>query len=185
MKIAKQLKDSNVCEYLLYMWQVEDTIRAFGCDIERIQKEYIPRFNYTSDEAKLEAEWYDDLIRMMHEEVCVESGHLQINKGTFLLVVDMHNELLKSPKHSFYSAAYYKALPYIVELRSRSGDKNESEQEVGDLETCFNALYGIMLLRLQGKPITGGTQTAVTAISHLLALLADAYKKEKLGELEL
>ena len=179
MKIAKQLKETNVCEYLLYMWQVEDTIRAFGLDLDRIREEYIPGFHLTETEEKEETEWYENLIRMMREEGCMERGHLQINKGTLLLLADLHAELLKSPKHPFYSAAYYKTLPFIVELRAR-GDK-----EVGELETCLQCLYGVMLLRLQKKEVSSETQAAVTAISHLLAMLADAYKKEKQGELEL
>ncbi len=179
MKIARQLKDQNVCEYLLYMWQVEDTLRAYGLDMERIEKEYIPRFQFSTDEAKTEAEWYENLIRMMREEGCQERGHLQINKGTLALLADLHAELLRSTKHPFYSAAYYKVLPFIVELRAR-GDKN-----VGELETCFNCLYGVMMLRLQKKEVGEETQRALAEITHLLALLADSWKKEKRGELEL
>ena len=36
MKIAQALKEKNIAEYLLYMWQVEDLIRANGCDIDRL-----------------------------------------------------------------------------------------------------------------------------------------------------
>lgn len=179
MKIARQLKDQNVCEYLLYMWQVEDTLRAYGLDMERIEKEYISRFQFSIDEAKAEVEWYENLIRMMREEGCQERGHLQINKGTLALLADLHAELLRSTKHPFYSAAYYKVLPFIVELRAR-GDKN-----VGELETCFNCLYGVMMLRLQKKEVGEETQRALAEITHLLALLADSWKKEKRGELEL
>lgn len=181
MKIARQLKEENVCEYLLYMWQVEDTIRAMGCDIDHIRSKYIPAFGLPEPEEKEEVKWFEDLIRMMHEEGHTEKGHLQINQSTLMLLVDLHQQLLQSPKHPFYSAAYYKALPYIVELRAR-GDKG---REVGELETCFNCLYGVMMLRLQKKEISTDTQTAVADVSHLLALLADAYKKEKQGELEL
>ena len=99
--------------------------------------------------------------------------------GTLSLLVDLHQEHLRSPKQPFYSAAYYKALPFIVELRAKGG------QEVGELETCLNCLYGVMLLRMQKREISTDTQQAVAAISHLLALLADSYKKEKEGELEL
>ncbi len=179
MKIAKHLKDENVCEYLLYMWQVEDTIRAMECDIDRIRAEYIPRFGMSEEEAAAEERWFEDLIRMMHEEGKTERGHLQLNQSTLMLLVDLHQYMLQSPKQPFYSAAYYKALPFIVELRSRGS------KEVGELETCFNCLYGVMLLRLQKREINEETQTAVAAISHLLALLADAYKKEKAGNLEL
>ena len=179
MKIAKQLKDNNVCEYLLYMWQIEDTLRAFSLDIDRLDSDYISHLQLSADEACEEREWMENLIRMMHEEGCVEHGHLQINKGTLSLLIDLHQQLLHSPKHPFYSAAYYKSLPFIVELRSR-GNK-----EVGELETCFQSLYGVMLLRLQKRPISSETQLAVDTISHLLALLADAWRKEREGQLEL
>lgn len=36
MIIAKKLKEQNIAEYLIYMWQVEDLIRANGCDIDRL-----------------------------------------------------------------------------------------------------------------------------------------------------
>ena len=179
MKIAKELKDKNVCEYLLYMWQIEDTMRAFGCDAERVREEYLSGFQFNDEERRQEEEWFENLCRMMHEEGCREQGHLQINRGTLALLVDLHQQMLKSTKHPFYSAAYYKALPYIVELRARNN------KEVGELETCFNCLYGVMLLRLQHKDIKEETKAAVATISHLLALLADAYKKDKEGTLEL
>ena len=179
MKIAKELKDKNVCEYLLYMWQVEDTMRALGCDADRVKTEYLSGFQLTDEERRQEEDWFENLCRMMHEEGCQEQGHLQINRGTLSLLVDLHQQLLRSPKQAFYSTAYYKALPYIVELRARNN------KEVGELETCFNCLYGVMMLRLQRKPVTEETQAAVAVISHLLALLAEAYKKEKNGELEL
>ena len=37
MKIARQLKDSNIAEYVLYMFQLEDALRAYGCDAERMR----------------------------------------------------------------------------------------------------------------------------------------------------
>ena len=161
MKIAKQLKDTNVAEYLLYMWQLEDTLRAYGCDADRLREEYVSRFDYC-------------------EEGKTEAGHLQINQGTISLLTDLHQQLLQSPKHPFYSATYYKALPFIVEFRSRSG-----HTEAPELENCFECLYVTMMLRMMNKEISKETQEAVTHISHLLALLADAWRKEKAGELEL
>lgn len=41
MKIAQQLKEKNIAEYLIYMWQVEDLLRANGCDIDRIRQNII------------------------------------------------------------------------------------------------------------------------------------------------
>ena len=67
MFIAQELRKKNIAEYLLYMWQVEDTIRAFGCSLPRIRREYIDRFDYSDEQKEEEADWFGNLIRMMNE----------------------------------------------------------------------------------------------------------------------
>lgn len=177
MFIAKRLKDESVCEYLLYMWQVEDILRAYELDEERLAQEYASRF--PEEEREKEARWLADLCCMMREEGCRENGHLQMNKGTLILLTDLHHELLNSPKHPFYVSAYQKALPSIVDLRRR-GDAQK-----GELETCFDALYGVMMLRLQKKEISTQTEAALLPVKQMLHMLSDAYKKDKEGTLEL
>lgn len=41
MYIASAKRKENVAEYLLYMWQIEDIIRAYGLDIEKIKEAVI------------------------------------------------------------------------------------------------------------------------------------------------
>ena len=43
MYIASKKRKENIAEYILYMWQVEDMIRANGCDIDRIKANIIDR----------------------------------------------------------------------------------------------------------------------------------------------
>ena len=59
------------------------------------------------------------------------------------------------------------------------------EKEEPELETCFEALYGLLLLRLQKKPVSEGTMKAVEAISSFLSMLANYYDKDLKGELKL
>ena len=179
MFVAQQLRQKNIAEYLLYMWQVEDTIRAFGCSLSRIRREYVDRFDYTDEQKEEETDWFGNLIRMMNQEGCREHGHLQINKTTLQLLSDLHQQLLASPKFPFYSSAYYKVLPFIVELRNRGANKEENE-----IETCMNALYGVMMLRLQKKKITPNTQHAIQEISTFVGMLNDYYLKDKQEPLE-
>ena len=167
MYIAQQLKEKNIAEYLLYMWQVEDILRAHHLDPDELKQNYLAQFRATEETEKEMEEWYSHLIRMMKEE------------GIILWLTDLHNQLLQSSKFPFYTAAYYKALPYIVELRNK-GDK----KDVSELENCFDALYGVMLLRLQHKPISDETAKAVADITKLLAMLSDYYKQDKAGELK-
>ena len=181
MYISQQLKQQNIAEYLLYMWQVEDLIRANGFDIEQIKKYIIEPYPSLSEAQKKElTQWYIDLINMMHDEGVMQKGHLQINKNIIVWLTDLHLRLLRSPKFPYYSAAYYKALPFIVELRAKGADK-----DVPELETCFDAMYGVWMLKLQKKEVSEDTQKAVKVISDLLAMLAGYYIKDKKGELDL
>ena len=174
MFIANQLRQRNIAEYLLYMWQVEDTIRAFDCSLSRIRREYIDRFDYNDEEKEEEIDWYGNLIKMMNAEGCRQQGHLQINRVTLQLLSDLHQQLLASPKFPFYNTAYYKVLPFIVELRNRGARKDEDE-----IETCLNALYGVMMLRLQKREVSPNTEHAVQEISTFIGMLSDYYKKDK------
>ena len=173
MYIAQQLRKNNIAEYLLYMWQVEDLLRAYGCSLSRIRREYIERFDYTDEQKEEMADWYGDLIRMMNQEGCRERGHLQINRVVMQQLSELHAQLLDSTKFPFYTSEYYKVLPYIVELRKRG---NAEEPEI---ETCFNALYGTMMLRLQKKDISPDTQHAIKEITTFIGMLSDYYKKDK------
>lgn len=181
MFVAEQLRKKNIAEYLLYMWQVEDVVRAFGLDAEKMAKEYVPQFGLDAEKSEELKGWYEHLIEMMREEGVTEKGHLQVNKNIIILLTDLHAQLLKSSKHPFYSAAYYKALPFIVELRAKSAES----QEKNEIENCFDALYGVMLLRMQKKEVSAETATAIDNIAKFIGLLCDYYKKDKEGELEI
>jgi hypothetical protein len=173
MYIAQELRKKNIAEYLLYMWQIEDLIRAYGCSLARINKEYISKFEYTDDQKEEMIDWYGNLIRMMNLEGKRESGHLQINAIIIQELNELHNNLLQSTKFPFYNAEYYKVLPFIVELR------NKGDKDINEIETCMNALYGTMMLRLQNKTISPDTEHAIKEISTFIGMLNDYYIKDK------
>ena len=178
MFIAKSIREKSVVEYLLYMWQMEDLIRAYGCSLTRIRREYIDRFDYTDQQKDEEEDWFGDLIRMMNQEGKREKGHLAINEVLLQDLGDLHVRLLQSTRFPYYSAEYYRVLPFIVELRQK-GDK-----EIGEVETCLNALYGVMLLRMRQKLISPETAHAIKAITTFLGMLSDYYIKDRTEGLE-
>ncbi len=172
MFVAKELRKNSIAEYLLYMWQMEDILRVYGCSLPVIKREYLSKFNFTEEQQEEELDWIGNLIRMMNEEGKREYGHLQINEVLLKDVCDLHHRLLKSSKFPFYNAAYYKALPFIVELR------NKGDKDVNEIETCLDALYGIMMLRLQKKTISEETEKAIKEITTLIGMLSDYYIKD-------
>ena len=115
------------------------------------------------------ADWYESLIDMMRREEVAQKGHLQMHRNILNDLARLNNEILADPNPKFdsYREEFYKTLPFIVELRAKSG-----EEKAGEIETCFNALYGVLLLRLQGKEISAETLGAVTQIGRFIALLA-------------
>lgn len=171
MIIASQKRKENIAEYLLYMWQIEDIIRANDLDIDKIKANIIDRYDLTEAQRNEMIDWYDSLIDMMRREGVERSGHLQLTKNVLIQLVSLHQALLADPKFADYTALFYKTLPYIVELRSKAGD-NKS----GEIETCFTALYGMLMLRLKQKEISPETAEAIKQISKFIATLAHYFK---------
>ena len=165
MQIARKLRTQSVTAYIIYMYQVEDVIRAYGLDIERIEEEYMPRFDLGESQRKEEREWYESLIRMMKEEGKTQCGHVQVVRNTI--------QLLSDPKQPYYSAAYYKALPYIVELRAKS-----QAQDKGEIENCLDAVYGATLIGMQGRELSEETRLALQPITHLLEMLSGLWSEK-------
>lgn len=180
MIVAEHLRKDNIAEYLLYMWQVEDMIRAFDLDFDRLREGYLSRFSgLTPEQQKQQEEWYANLIDMMHREGVTQKGHLQLCRNVLIELEELHARLMASSRFPYYHAAYAAVLPAIVGLRHKNGSKEEHE-----LVTCFNFLYGIMLLRLQKKEVSNETEQAVKTVTAFLGTLADYYRKDKEEPLE-
>ena len=71
------------------------------------------------------------------------------------------------------SVAYDAPVTAVFELR------NKGDKDVNEVETCLNALYGTMMLRLQHKTISPDTEHAIKEISTFLGMLSDYHIKDK------
>jgi hypothetical protein len=178
MFIAHKLKKENICEYLLYMWQVEDLIRAFGLNIDVLNERIIAPYPVSDDERKSLYEWYESLIEMMRIENAQTKGHLQLNKNIILELDELHGMMLKSGKDAGYNAKFFHVLPFVNQLRAHAG------AGLTDVELCFNFQYGIMMLRMKKAEISPETLQAQTEISKFMVLLARNYQLYKAGELD-
>lgn len=170
MIIASQKRKENIAEYLLYMWQIEDLIRANGLDIEKIRASVINPIGGEPETMRQMSDWYESLIDMMRREGVAEKGHLQMNKNIIGNLAQLNKEILADPRFDDYRKEYYKTLPYIVELRAKAKD-----EPAGEIETCFTALYGVLMMRLSGKKISAATAEAVAQIARFVAMLAKCF----------
>ena len=180
MFVSRELRKKNIAEYLLYMWQVEDLLRANDLSIEKVKSSFVESYNLAEEQKRELTEWYENLIEMMNIEDVKENGHLQINRNVIIMLTDLHLRLLKSPKVPFYTAAYYKVLPYIVEFRNKSNGREKSE-----LENCFDALYMVWMMKLQHRTINEETLAATAEITKFISMLSLYYSEEEAGRLDL
>ena len=180
MFVAQKLKSENLAEYLIYMWQTEDLLRACNLDIDIVESNYLSKFQGLNETQKEQQhKWYCELIDMMRSEGVSKKGHLQINKNVISELEDFHKLLIDSEKFSYYRAAYFKALPLIIELRCKSGIEKK-----GELETCFNFLYGVLLLKMKQSDIGKETQEGLQTISTYISMLCGYYKKNQESPLD-
>jgi hypothetical protein len=172
MIVARKKKRENVVEYLLYMWQIEDVIRANHFDMDTIRQTVVSRYDQPEAVKSEISHWYEELIEMMRLEGVMEKGHIQINTNVITDLTGLHLRLLQSPKEMLYNVAYCKTLPCIVQLRAKSGGNDMPE-----LETCFTAIYGYLMLKMQRKEVSAETEEAVKQVAAFLSILAQKYRE--------
>ncbi len=176
MLIAQQKRKQNIAEYLLYLWQVEDLLRACHLDIDVVKRNVISQYDTDDDTRHEITEWYESIIKMMELENVKEKGHIRVCHNVLIRLNDLHLQLLaNAERFPDYHDDYYRTLPFIVQLRATLPE----QQRPSELETCFNALYGVMILHLQGKEITQDTAAAISQISHFVGLLAAYFKRDE------
>jgi len=180
MIIARQKKRENIAEYILYMWQIEDLIRAYEFDINEIDKNIVQRYEQPAPVKEEIKNWYEGLIDLMKEEQKTKIGHLQFIQNTVNDLYEFHLVLLKSTEQLDYIDLYNKAKAGIVELINKSKGTVENE-----IEACFNGLYGLLMLRMQQKTISPDTISALSSVTQLIGLLSKNYKLDEDGKLEL
>jgi hypothetical protein len=177
MSLAEQKLNQNVAEYLIFIWQMEDLLRAVYFDTEALD-DFIRSYTPSEDAFTIEKKWFKDLIRKMKSERVEQRGHIaEVHELIFELNY-LHNTLANVLKDKIYIDLYRIAQPHINEYLDKSDGK-----QTNDVETCLTALYGLLVLRLKKEVITEDTQTSMQTFSNLMARLAYHYRLMKQGEM--
>ena len=178
MLIAQQKRKENIVEYIVYMWHIEDLLRLCRFNMDEIDSRIISAYQQPEEVIEEIRQWYKGLVNMALNEGIEEKGHLQFLKNIVLELTALHDNLLHAPHETVYGSLYYRALPAIVQLRSKAsqapGTKKAFDEHPNDseIETCLTAVYGYFLLKLQARKISVETTESLKHISQLLAFLA-------------
>ena len=146
------LKKNNIAEYILYLWQIEDYLRAFPQQADANQELH-------------------DISEMMHQEDILKSGHLQLAQNALTELEDLHNDLLD--QEATYRAAMIQLTPSLNILKSKT-----DRPTMSDIEACLLLLYQIMLLKLQKRQISSETELVQKQATQILQYLSKTYKEQ-------
>ncbi|MFN3917798.1 MAG: DUF4924 family protein [Flavobacteriales bacterium] len=178
MIIALQKYQENVVEYLLYMWQIEDLIRASNFKLEPIYNTVIKAQAQKPEHLEVVSQWYQELIDAMIDEGVEQRGHLQQNNDLIVELTKLHHLLLNRLADHAYQEAYDKALPFMNEYREHTDNPSMS-----DVETCLHAMYSKLLMRLKKQELGKETEKAFDLFRSMLALLAKRFNEMRQGKL--
>ena len=142
-------KKDNIAEYILYLWQMEDYLRAFPQNAEATPELH-------------------DLNEMMHREGIVEGGHLALANNALSEVEELHAQLLD--EDALYRAAMIRLRPALNLLKAKT-----DRPTMSDIEACFVLLYQIMMLHLQKREITPETADVQQRATQVLQFLSKTY----------
>jgi hypothetical protein len=177
MLISREKRKTNIAEYILYMWQVEDTIRAFDFNIERLDRELIGKYGQPDHIRQEIRDWYENIATHMKNEKVEHSGHVQFIRNIIAELYNFHQALLKEPGDTEYSEIYFNVLPLIREMNSKQKWTSENE-----IETCLNTVYIYLMMRLRKDQVSPETEQAINLVIRFLAMLSARFKTSEDGE---
>jgi soluble cytochrome b562 len=178
MLIAQQKQQENIAEYILYMYQIEDIVRAFQFDLTKIVEHTV--LSLTQDEVEINAyrTWYQGIISQMKAQRIEQQGHLAEIQDIVIELSYLHNTLLTIYNDDKYKMLLDQAAGAIEEFQSKSNLKDKN-----NVELLLHAMYMKLLMRLKKQAISSETEEAFDSMRILLAYLVKSYHEMKNGTL--
>lgn len=171
MLISREKRKTNIAEYILYMWQVEDTIRAFEFDIDKLERDLISKYDQPGNVKREIRDWYENLAIHMKNEKVEKSGHVGFITNVINELYGFHLLLLSKPEETEYKQIFASVMPLIREMNARQKWSSGNE-----IETCLNAVYLYLMMRLRNDEISPETSDAMDHFIKFLGVLSLKFK---------
>lgn len=172
MAPLEEKKRNNIASYIISMWHVEDLMRANALDLARVDAALVRPMDAAEPVKEEMRAWYAGIIQRMQAEGLARQGHLSDVDEVLTDLEFLHNTLVNVMHETEYDGLFQAAEPGITALQRQADDAAE-----GPITTCFTAIYGVMVLRAQGKTVSASTTEAEGHMRRLLERLSFHYKQ--------
>ncbi|MBV6405605.1 MAG: DUF4924 family protein [Flavobacteriales bacterium] len=169
----QQERRDNVAAYVVRMWHLEDVLRAVRFDPEAIRTRLVEPMEADAEQKIQAQRWYTALAERMVKDGITRQGHLPEVVEAITDLETLHHTLLNVLEDPAYVHRYMDARADIDSLLQQ----RDAEDPAGVVETCFTGLYGVMLLRAQGRVVSEATRAADARIRALLDVLSRQYRQ--------
>ena len=140
MLTAKQKRRENIAEYILYLWQLEDMLRALELSPEKIYSTLVePHTELDQEQKQALFFWYMDMVNLLKTEGKEKTGHLDHTLHLIADLNDLHLHLLKAPAghEQGYDKVYAALAPELPKLKSAiAGESDMAAEGISDMEAC-------------------------------------------------
>ncbi len=173
---AETKKKESIVEYIVYMYQTEDLIISYNFNLDDIYEYVIKHISKDEIARKELLLWYASITEQMNAEKISDSKKRLKSTQSFVAeLTRLHHLLLADDK--VYNQIYSKANDDINHHISLSKNTIASP-----IQICLNGIYGLLLLRLDGKNISPEQQATLTEFGSVLTYLSNAYKKSNFSK---
>ena len=168
--VAENKRATNIAEYIIYMYQMEDLIRSYQGNAEEIKTFVVSKYPVSEEERAEISDWYLALLEKMKEQDILEKGHLIELNQLVASLAEIHWKLLKTD--AGYFEIYNKTKPFIIEAVVQA----EGQDLGNEIQICLNGIYGLLLCRLLGKKVSDEQLKSAEAFGDVLSYLSRYYQ---------
>lgn len=172
MTLSKKKKKEHIVEYILFLWQIEDLVRASSFTPEILQRwadETAQREDTNPDE---EQDWIVSIAKEMRAQGKEESGHVSTVNESMVELAHLHEMLLGPLENLRYKEAFEAADPMLRDLVAKQKDDVSHP-----VEQMLIGLYGWLLLRMKKQSISPETESGFVALRNWANELAKGHLK--------
>ncbi|MDN3688212.1 DUF4924 family protein [Cyclobacterium jeungdonense] len=173
--IAEKKKKEHLVEYILYLYRMEDLIRAYQFNMEDLEQYVLAHKNVSQHDRVESKAWLADLAESMKHAGVEEKGHLPEVQALVDRLAKFHWKLLKTDPD--YLALHRKAQPHLLTLLSDLNDENPGHE----IQIFIHTLYGLLLSKLNGKKAPESIEDAAARFGEVLSYLDARFRTSKPG----